>query len=100
VQFDKHEVHQPIEPLAFDSVPTPDSGAVVANLSRKLSRNTIVYQTSQAPTVEHFEFEHLRPTEKDDLVLLYRPNVLYSFYAVGRNLLHQQMHGKENSNKN
>jgi hypothetical protein len=91
VTFDRSEVRPPIKPRPFDKV-----------WNKNAPKNELVYMTSATPTVEdiksshckcenlHFKYENLEPTEKDDLILWYKPNSgWYRLYVLGRNAMHQ-----------
>jgi len=52
----------------------------------------------------HFKFENLRPTEEDDIVVLYDPMSVqkafgYGSYAVTKELLHKRLQIPTSSNR-
>lgn len=76
VTFEKDVAPEPIEPTSVQELMNGKMKSSKAWWS-KASAHTVCYSTSVKPSVNgqelHFTLTNLRPTEKDDLLLLYQP---------------------------
>lgn len=96
IEFNTREVKDPIKAIPQDDIPN-DEGKQLKWFA-ELTPDSVI--CAKSPEIEgrtlHFRFQNLRPTEKDDLLIMYAPKagakaLGYAIYALGRNAFHQNL---------